>query len=235
MKLTLWKMIIMLRRDIANLLERTVHQKEKTRERNGVATMIPSETLDRLRSELKTQLDTLKDNLTREMGENEVYLVMFPLVLLCDEMVMSHLPKQQQTSWLLLQSDLFQINYGGDVFYDFVDERLAKPDTPSVVFEVLYYCLASGFVGKFGADNSKLLRYKALVTERIPGAVNPIRKRKRRRDARELQAHADKALIHMASPAPQVAQKSRSSAWYYLASLSLLTLFIGGLLVFSNL
>jgi len=155
-------MVIGLRRDIANLLERTVQHTVKLGDRSAAPAVIPVETLERMRSELKTQLDSLKDNLTKEMGENEVYLVMFPLVLLCDEMVMSHLPKQQQTSWLLLQSDLFQINYGGDVFYDFVDERLDKPDTPSMVFEVLYFCLAAGFVGKFGESSGKVQRsYKA--------------------------------------------------------------------------
>lgn len=230
MKLTLWKMVIGLRRDIANLLERTVQHTVKLGDRSSAPAVIPQETLERMRSELKTQLDSLKDSLTREMGENEVYLVMFPLVLLCDEMVMSHLPKQQQTLWPLLQSDLFQINYGGDVFYDFVDERLAKPDTPSLVFEVLYYCLASGFVGKFGSDGSKVLRYKSLICERIPGALVPLRKKKRRREPKEKPVEGVVSAPSQAGP-----PKPASSAWYYLTTLGVVVLFVGGLLLLSNL
>jgi type VI secretion system protein ImpK len=231
MKLSLWKMVISLRRDIANLLERTIQHTVKLGERASAPALIPQETLERMRGELKTQLDTLKDSLTREMGENEVYLVMFPLVLLCDEMVMSQLGKPQQTMWPLLQADLFQINYGGDVFYDFVDERLAKPDTPAVVFEVMYYCLASGFVGKFGSDSSKVLRYKSLLTERIPGALTLLRKKKRRRDGREKTDREDRP----AAPPIEAKPKRRSSAWYYLAMVLLLILFVGSMLVVSNL
>lgn len=229
MKIKLWKVMIGLRRDIANLLERTVQHTVKPGARGPAPSMVATDTLERMRIELRTQLDSLKDSLTREMGENEVYLVMFPLVLLCDEMVMSHLPKQQQTLWPLLQSDLFQINYGGDVFYDFVDERLAKPDTPAIVFEVLYYCLASGFVGKFGTDGSKVLRYKALICERIPGATVPLRKKKKRREAKSNPPEAVSAQVSPGGPPAR-----RSSAWYYLAALGLVVLFLGGLLMISN-
>lgn len=230
MKIGHWKMVIGLRRDIANLLERTVVHSARPTDRVPSVPTVPTETLERMRSELKTQLDTLKDNLSREMGENEVYLVMFPLVLLCDEMVMTHLPKHQQTAWALLQSDLFQINYGGDVFYDFVDERLSKPDTPSIVFEVLFYCLTSGFVGKFGSDGSKVLRYKALICERIPGAINPVRRKKRRRDANE------SPMEHSTSvkAVPLQTPKPRSNAWYYLGTFGILTLFVLCLWLFSN-
>ncbi len=185
MKLNHWNMIIALRLEISRLLERTLAV-ESTRLGERATTLLVDPTiLAKLNAELRTKLDALRDNLNRELTENETYLVMFPLVLLCDEMVMSQLGKPQQTMWPLLQADLFQINYGGDVFYDFVDERLAKPDTPTVVFEILYYCLASGFVGKFGSDNSKVLRYKSLLTERIPGALVLLRKKKRRKEGRE--------------------------------------------------
>jgi type VI protein secretion system component VasF len=133
--------------------------------------------------------------------------------------------------WPLLQADLFQINYGGDVFYDFVDERFAKPDTPAVVFEVLYYCLASGFVGKFGSDSSKVLRYKSLLTERIPGALALLRKKKRRREGREKADREERP----ATPPIEAKPKRRSSAWYYLATVLLLVLFVGSMLVVSNL
>ena len=71
MKLSLWKMVIGLRRDIANLLERTVQHTVKLGDRSAAPAVIPVETLERMRSELKTQLDSLKDNLTKEMGKTK--------------------------------------------------------------------------------------------------------------------------------------------------------------------
>jgi type VI secretion system protein ImpK len=184
--------------------------------------------LTQLRTELRNRLDALKDALSKELTESESYLVMFPLVLLCDEMVMSRVPKKQHTEWHLLQHELFQITYGGDVFYDFVDERLAKPDTPALVFEVLYFCLSAGFVGKFGNDGGKVQRYKSLLTERIPGAQTESRKKRRRRD------REDSALTE---PAPAAAEPGRqwSPAWYYALALGAFVLAIGTVLLWTNL
>lgn len=237
MKLELWNRVIGLRADIGQLLERTLYLASSTQigERPSVD-LIDEDTLVRLRAELRTKLDTLKDNLLKELTENEVYLVMFPMVLLCDEMVMKRLPKQQQTLWFLLQSELFQINYGGDVFYDFVDERLAKPDTPTIVFEVLFYCLSSGFVGKFGVDAGKVQRYKGLLSERIPGSFSPARKKRRRRELKDRDKDRDKDPEPAAAPqAPPVPPVRRSPAWYYVATLGVLLVAVFGIFALSNL
>lgn len=229
MKISLWSMIIDLRTDIGSLLERTLFSGGGGLEQSS-ARLIDPETLSRLRAELRAKLDALKDSLSKELSESEVYLVMFPLVLLCDEMMMTRLPKEQQTLWFLLQSELFQINYGGDVFYDFVDERLQKPDTPHLVFEVLYYCLSAGFVGKFGFDGSKVQRYKGLLCERIPGATP--RKKRRAREPKQPDAAA-------AVPAPAATVESvvraPAAAWYYVAALGFLLLALGGVVALSNL
>lgn len=187
MKLSHWNLLIAMRLDISRLLDRTLSA-ENTRfsERNAAAPVDPG-TLSRLHGELRNKLDALRDNLSREFTENETYLIMFPLVLLCDEMVMCRLAKEQQTSWSLLQSELFQINYGGDVFYDFVDERLEKPDTPPMVYEVLYFCLAAGFVGKFGESSGKVQRYRSLLAEQLLGASGVPGRKRRRRAARDAQ------------------------------------------------
>lgn len=183
MKLSHWNLIIAMRSDIVRLLERTLAVDNTRFGERSSALPVDLGTLQRLQVELRTKLDALRDNLNRELVENETYLVMFPLVLLCDEMVMSRLAKEQQTRWSLLQSELFEINYGGDVFYDFVDERLDKPDTPGMVYEVLYFCLAAGFVGKFGESSGKVQRYRTLLSEQV-GSLSPAERRRRRRAAR---------------------------------------------------
>jgi type VI secretion system protein ImpK len=211
MKLGHWNMVIAMRLDISRLLERTLAV-ESTRfgERMAALPVDPA-TLTRLNGELRTKLDTLRDNLNRELTENETYLVMFPLVLLCDEMVMCRLAKEQQTSWSLLQSELFQINYGGDVFYDFVDERLDKPDTPPMVFEVLYFCLAAGFVGKFGESSGKVQRYRTLLAEQLSAQAEPLPERRRRRALRKGSGERLRRVRRSAAEEPEASAEKTSA------------------------
>lgn len=228
MKLSLWRLVLSLRDDIGRILERTLAPNARSLSEPTLA--IDSELLVQLRGELRDRLDALRDTLHKELTEQEAYLVMFPLVLLCDEMVMGRLPKRQHTDWHLLQHELFQINYGGDVFYDFVDERLAKPDTQPLVFEVLYFSLSAGFVGKFGLEGGKVQRYKVLLAERIPGAVVPgAGRRKRRREPPPELAAAlpvQKGLL---------VRYGRPVIFFYGAVLVALLLAAGGVLLFTNL
>lgn len=230
MKLSLWHLILSLRDDIGRILERTLIANAPGVSEGTLLQYIDPSSLTQLRSELRNRLDVLKDALHKELTESETYLVMFPSVLLCDEMVMSRVPKQQHTEWRLLQHELFQINYGGDVFYDFVDERVAKPDTPGLVFEVLYFCLSAGFVGKFGHDGAKVQRYKALLAQRIPGA-QPAEQRKRRRRP---PAEASSPETSASGP-PAGLARALGSIWYYAAALGVLALAVAGVILFSNL
>lgn len=245
MKLSHWNLIISIRADISRLLERTLAV-DSTRfgERLAALPVNPA-TLSHLHGELRGKLEALREALSRELTENETYLVMFPLVLLCDEMVMCRLAKEQQTSWSLLQSELFQINYGGDVFYDFVDERLDKPDTPPMVFEVLYFCLAAGFVGKFGESSGKVQRYRTLLAEQLAAnSASPDERRRRRRGARPGGAGRRKEprgeQPAQTPPARSPTQTSlRARSWRVLlpygAALAGLLLAVGVVLLFTNL
>ncbi len=251
MKLSLWNMIIALRLEISRLLERTLAVDSTRLGERAVTLLLDPVTLSKLNTELRNKLDTLRDNLNRELTENETYLVMFPLVLLCDEMVMTRLSKDQQTAWPLLQSELFQINYGGDVFYDFVDERLEKPDTPPIVFEVLYFCLAAGFVGKFGESGGKVQRYRTLLSEQIGASEGSIKERRKRRRT-ERRERSDRPrrspvskgergeraeVVPMHEEAPPLT--SRRVDWRglspYGVALAMLVLVVGAVLLFTNL
>lgn len=250
MKLSHWNMIIALRLEISRLLERTLAVDSTRVGERAPTLLVDPGTLSKLSTELRNKLDALRDNLNRELTENETYLVMFPLVLLCDEMVMTRLSKQQQTSWPLLQSELFQINYGGDVFYDFVDERLEKPDTPPIVFEVLYFCLAAGFVGKFGESGGKVQRYRTLLSEQLASSTAPLKERRRRRrperrergdrPRRATESKTERGESTEVPPIKEAAPITRRRIdWRglspYGVALAMLAVVVGAVLLFTNL
>lgn len=180
--------------------------------------------LERLRDELLGHLEVLDERLSKELPEAEVQPVLFPLVLLCDEMVMMRLPKEQHTRWPLLQSDLFQINYGGDVFYELADEHLGKSTTPRIVFEVLYYCLHAGFVGRFGVDVGKVKRYRTLLSERLVELPETESAPEERSDAKE--------AMRLSKPPGRSGRRDRlatkfgSALSYYGAGLLLASVFL---------
>lgn len=235
MELKLWHTIVSSGGQVRSLLDRALPDAAEAQARSSDATIVVSQpvaVLKTLRDDIRTRLDELRGDLAKVLSEREVYQVLFPLTIHYDELVLRRLSPTEQTAWPLLQSERYGINDGGDVFYSFADDRLANAETPPLVFEVLYFCLSAGFVGKFGNDGGKVQRYKALLTERIPGAQMD-RKKKRRRREREVEESAPAA-----SPAPATVEsvrRLRSVGWYYALALGAFFLAVGGVLLLTNL
>ncbi len=128
---------------------------------------IPAEEdLVQIRSELRTKLDFLKAALEEQYSERDTYLILFPIVAQLDELIQTNFLEAMQTSWPLLQKELFQIDNAGEVFYEILDDILLKPQTPLFVYEVYYFCLDYGFRGRHESNPVKLTEYiKKLKTK----------------------------------------------------------------------
>jgi type IV/VI secretion system ImpK/VasF family protein len=98
-----------------------------------------------LRAKLGARLDELWTRLEREAGFERLRKA---LVIYFDERVMNSLPEYLRLSWPLLQTDFTGSTAGGEDFYRFIEAALDDPKTPSLVFEVHYFCLRHGFKGK---------------------------------------------------------------------------------------
>ncbi|MBT6178658.1 MAG: hypothetical protein HOI23_15535 [Deltaproteobacteria bacterium] len=120
-----------------------------------------------LRASLRKTLDSLKKNLTHELSEREVYFCLFPLVIYIDEVVQLKLTTLARP-WQPLQRELYKIDNGGERFYEGIDNLLSKSDTPSVIFEVFYFCLSHGFRGRYVSDAEKIKLYGSMLRQRIP-------------------------------------------------------------------
>lgn len=176
MELKLWHTIVTSCGQVRVLLDRALPDAAEAQARSNDATIVVTQSaavLKTLRDDIRTRLDELRSDLAKVLSEREVYQVLFPLTIHYDELVLRRLSPTEQTAWPLLQSERYGINDGGDVFYSFADDRFANAETPPLVFEVLYFCLSDGFIGRYANDAAKIAGYKSKLTARIPMPKTP--------------------------------------------------------------
>jgi type VI protein secretion system component VasF len=122
----------------------------------------------RVRGEVRAQLDLLRSRLSMTLSERDVYLVLFPIVAYCDESVQTRFLKEHRLSWPPLQGELFQIQDAGEVFYETADDLLMKPNTLPFIYEIFFFCLKSGFLGRYENNPTKRSEYFERLQMKIP-------------------------------------------------------------------
>jgi hypothetical protein len=123
--------------------------------------------LVKMRDGMRKLLDRLRKELSRTLSEHAVYSILVPIVIYADELARV-ITRGSVQSWEPLQSETFNIDNGGELFFWSIDERLRQPDTLPLVFEVFYFCLSDGFVGMYQGDPHKIEEYKDKLRKRIP-------------------------------------------------------------------
>ncbi|WP_129348369.1 DotU family type IV/VI secretion system protein [Sorangium cellulosum] len=121
----------------------------------------------RLRARVRQRLVWLKGQLSSTLPEHDVHYVLFPIVVHFDELVRL-VSRGATTRWEPLQSELYNVDNGGELFYTRLEERLVQEETPPIVFEAFYFCLSDGFQGMHQGDARKIAEYKARIELRIP-------------------------------------------------------------------
>jgi len=128
------------------------------------------ERLAELRKVVRTRLAELWGTLGGEAGFEQVRRA---LTIHVDERIMRRLPEYLRLGWPLLQTDITRSTTGGSDFFAAIEEALHDSRTPSLVFEIHYYCLSHGFVGMFSTDIVKLDNFRSRLAERIPHPSAP--------------------------------------------------------------
>ena len=126
-----------------------------------------------LRTQIRERLTWLRAQLGNDLSAREAYHVLFPLVIHIDELTAVALGPRA-SDWRPLQIEFFDIDDGGEQFFQTASELLAKDDTHPLVFEVYLFCLNDGFVGRFGGSTTKLHDYKINLAARIPTSPPPV-------------------------------------------------------------
>lgn len=123
--------------------------------------------LVQMRDGMRRLLQDLKKELSKTLVEHDVHYVLMPITIYCDELARA-VTRGAVDRWEPLQSELYNMQNGGERFYDLMEDRFKQEETPPLVFEVFYFCLNDGFVGKYQADRGKIDDYKQRLRIRIP-------------------------------------------------------------------
>lgn len=220
----LWHIITMATLEVRQLLDTALPPRE--RGPGGAATALAAPAVSpivrsRLRAEIMARLSQLKTGLRAHLSEKDAGMVLLPLVIHIDELVMIRLSKEEQSPWPLIQRELFDVHNGGELFYEFAAEKLQLPDTPPILFQVLYFCLSDGFRGKYDAEPARIEQTRLMLVEKIALPAVPAASGRKRR----ARAEAEEAIV---LPPAQ-------ARWFYLTALLSVLLIVGLTILFTNL
>ncbi|MCP3101819.1 DotU family type IV/VI secretion system protein [Myxococcus sp. K15C18031901] len=165
MKMTHWKAILVMYRQVEDLLEREL----------GVSSLAPEQrerlsygAMDALCRSIIAEFDRLRATLGDDIRADDVEKVLQPLAFMVDEKVLGRLAPDDAQHWPLVQLRLFGADAGGDLFFELADTSLRRPDTAPLLFEVLHFCLTAGFTGRHVGHPARLREYREQLAERIP-------------------------------------------------------------------
>jgi type VI secretion system protein ImpK len=108
---------------------------------------------------------------------NDVRAGLFAVVALFDEAALnSTQPTLSEWSRRPLQAELFGGHMGGELFYQYLEQQLARPDEPALadVLEVYHQALLLGFRGRYGSDAGALAVIAQRVGDRIARIRGPV-------------------------------------------------------------
>ena len=120
-----------------------------------------------VREDIRKQLDSLRILLSEYFTEQESYYILFAIIIYIDEDIQTKVLDKNHLSWPLLQKEFYEVDDGGELFYETLDHILKKPQTPLFIFEIYYFCLKHGFTGKYIDDGVKIADYKNVLENKI--------------------------------------------------------------------
>ena len=107
------------------------------------------ENVGRVQQKILTLLDGFQRQLKTMTNPPAIKEILLPVTLFLDEWLLKHYFQHRPQDWPLLQSQLFQVEHGGALFYETLDQYFKQDQPPYYVLEVYYFCLKSGFSGMY--------------------------------------------------------------------------------------
>ena len=148
--------------------EISFYLKEIERERLFLAIKPSTEQVELTRKNIKDLLDVLKTNLEQTLQKQNTSLILFAIVALVDEEMQRCLFENGRLTWPPLQKDFYGAYNAGEIFYKTIDDIIDEPNTPTIVYEVYYFILKSGFKGKHRDSKTQIAKHLDLLRDKIP-------------------------------------------------------------------
>jgi type VI secretion system protein ImpK len=131
------------------------------------------------------QVIAMSEQEARQLGYSDEHIrfALYAVVTFLDESVLNS-PRPMFAEWPRrpLQEELYGGHLGGEIFFEYLTQLLANPDSEDLadVLEVFQLCILLGFSGRYGTTNGgELHRMTTLVSEKIrrvrgePGELAP--------------------------------------------------------------
>ncbi|WP_235602904.1 DotU family type IV/VI secretion system protein [Piscirickettsia litoralis] len=112
----------------------------------------------------------LKESLDAKFNSRISYLIHFPVLAYCDEIVNSA-NQHKDVQWPLLQQEFYNTTNGGEDFFVALDDALQQAYTPAV-YEVFFFLLKSGFKGQLIDNEAKRDDYIEQLEANLKGQDN---------------------------------------------------------------
>jgi len=155
MNLEVWQDIVASHREAMELLAASAPDAAAS-DLDTMRPMLGGDGMESLHAHLRQTLARLAAKLGRTLDNGDIKQVLFIFAIALDEKVQRRLAPEEAPRWPLLQRALFDVHDGGDLFYDLIDDRLARVDTPELMLEVSYFCLSDGFVGRHSRNKTQI-------------------------------------------------------------------------------
>lgn len=130
------------------------------------------ENMELLRSSVISILGQMKESLQHSLNERSLDMILFAFIAFLDEeMQQLLLTSHSQAIWTPIQQEFYSTSNAGELFYKALDDALDDTTLPSVIFEVFYFVLKSGFRGKYAKAPTRIGRYLEFLSKRITVVV----------------------------------------------------------------
>lgn len=120
-----------------------------------------------VRDNINRLVDQLRISFEQALDKQHASQALFAVVAYFDEQIQSHLLEKGQGNWVPLQKDFYGAYNAGNLFYDTVDKLVEDHTVPEVVYEVYYFILKKGFLGKYKDSKTHINKYMEILKEKI--------------------------------------------------------------------
>jgi type IV/VI secretion system ImpK/VasF family protein len=120
-----------------------------------------------VRDNINHHIDQLRLSFEQVLDKQYVSQVLFAIVAYFDEQIQSHLLEKGQGNWVPLQKDFYGAYNAGTLFYDTIDKLVEDVQVPQIVYEVFYFILKKGFLGKYRDSKLHINKYMEILNGKI--------------------------------------------------------------------